>query len=114
VLIVARARVREAGLLPEAYGRLELPGLFLQAAAGPAVSLACASAGGGPISCGGVLSVSFRAGAGFRLPAGEGAREVALTAEWGVREAVAGRGLARESGELGGMAVLLGVSVGAR
>jgi len=113
VRIVSRARVREAGLLPEAYGRLELPGLFLQAAAGPAASLACASAGGGPVSCSGVLSVSFRAGAGFRLPAGEGGREVALTAEWSVREAVAGRGLARESGELGGMAVLLGVSVGA-
>lgn len=112
VLITARTRVREVGLLPEAYGRIELPGLFLQTAAGPAASLACASAGGGPISCSGVLSVSFRAGAGFRLPAGEGGREVALTADWSVREAVAGRGLARASGELGGMGVLLGVSVG--
>jgi hypothetical protein len=114
VLGTAGTRVREVGLLPEAYGRMELPGLFLQAAAGPGGSLACASAGGGSSSCSGVLSVSFRAGAGFRLPAGEGGREVALTAEWSVREAVAGSGLARESGELGGMGVLLGVSVGTR
>jgi hypothetical protein len=108
----ASLRLVEAGILPEGWGRLDLPALFLFSAGGPAVTWSCAAGStfAAGQSCAAGLAMSLRLGLGFRLREPGPGPGLSLTVEYGLRAPLAGGGLPAASGAAGGQAAQVGLS----